>query len=586
MIKNLKLILDKDDLNKIIFIFLLNFFVAILEFFSIGSIPILANLVINFDSFVSNLQFESLKNFISSYSLREVIVFSFFCVVGLFFLKNIAIFLIILYEEKFYKNINYKLSKTFFNYYINSKFEFHAKNKPSELASNIDNEIEYSVSLINYICLLSRDLLIVIILTALLMYANFKVTISILIIFLITILIFYLLVRSRLKSRAKKNVSLREEIIQLLNESFGSIKELKVYKKIPLIKRMFENKTFEFQNNRFFFKVSRKIPRLLFEVVAITFLLLIFLYFFINTNDYQSFIPILSLLIVTFVRFIPAFNSIAISLNMIRVYTPSLKKISNQMSKMSSNKDFILKEDDISNLAKNKDQMIKFDNIDFMYSGNDFKTIDNLSLKINGGDHIGIIGTTGSGKSTFINLLLGLLKPSSGTINVKNVIKKNLLSSYFNVGYVSQNVFLQNTSIKKNILFNFDEEHEKINIDFYDKILKITLLDDFISKCPLGDETLIGDNAINISGGQKQRIAIARAIINDPDILILDEATNALDYKTEDLIMNNLSASFKSKILIVIGHRPGVLKRCNKIYQMQNGKLSQVEGQKLFDNFN
>ena len=583
MIKNLKLILDKNDLHKIILIFFLNCIVAILELCSIGSIPLLANLVVNFENFIATIPFENLKFFLSLYTLNEIVIFSFLFVVVIFFVKNITLFFIIFFEQKFYKGLNFKLSKTFFNHYINSKYEFHAKNKPSDLASNIDNEIEYSVAYINYFGLLLRDLLVVTVLTLLLLYINFKVTFSILIVFSITLFIFYFLVRGRLKTKSEKNVGLREEIIKLLNESFGSIKELKVYKKTEFIQKIFEKKAYEFQKNNLFFHITSKSPRLIFEVVAITFLLIIFLYVFITLNsDYKSFIPTISLLVVTFVRFIPAFNSITTSLGMIKIFAPSLKKVSVEMEKMTNNRDLKDDKDVFFQQKQNKDEFIEFEDVSFKYTGNNTNTINNLSLKINNQDHIGIIGSTGAGKSTFINLLLGLLKPSSGLVRINSKKEKKL-----NIGYVSQNVFLLNTTIKENIFFNLGENpSHSIKNQFYQETLELTNLKKFISDCKYKDNTIIGDNGMNVSGGQKQRIAIARAIINQPDILILDEATNALDYKTENLIMSNLSKYFSNKILIIIGHRPGSLKRCNKIYQMEEGRLNVVKDYKYFNSIN
>ena len=478
MIKNLKLILDKNDLHKIILIFFLNCIVAILELCSIGSIPLLANLVVNFENFIATIPFENLKFFLSLYTLNEIVIFSFLFVVVIFFVKNITLFFIIFFEQKFYKGLNFKLSKTFFNHYINSKYEFHAKNKPSDLASNIDNEIEYSVAYINYFGLLLRDLLVVTVLTLLLLYINFKVTFSILIVFSITLFIFYFLVRGRLKTKSEKNVGLREEIIKLLNESFGSIKELKVYKKTEFIQKIFEKKAYEFQKNNLFFHITSKSPRLIFEVVAITFLLIIFLYVFITLNsDYKSFIPTISLLVVTFVRFIPAFNSITTSLGMIKIFAPSLKKVSVEMEKMIDNKDLTKDKEVFLQQNQNKDEFIQFEDVSFKYKGNDTNTINNLSLKIYNQDHIGIIGTTGAGKSTFINLLLGLLEPSSGFVRINSKKEKKL-----NIGYVSQNVFLFNTTIKENIFFNLGENSNKsINNQFYQETLELTNLKKLIS---------------------------------------------------------------------------------------------------------
>ena len=209
-------------------------------------------MVVNFENFIATIPFENLKFFLSLYTLNEIVIFSFLFVVVIFFVKNITLFFIIFFEQKFYKGLNFKLSKTFFNHYINSKYEFHAKNKPSDLASNIDNEIEYSVAYINYFGLLLRDLLVVTVLTLLLLYINFKVTFSILIVFSITLFIFYFFVRGRLKTKSEKNVGLREEIIKLLNESFGSIKELKYIKKLILSKKFLKKKLLNFKRIIFF----------------------------------------------------------------------------------------------------------------------------------------------------------------------------------------------------------------------------------------------------------------------------------------------------------------------------------------------
>ena len=578
MLKNLKLILDKKDTNKVIFIFFLNCLVAVLEFCSIGSIPILANVVINYETFLSNISNENIKILFSSYSLNEIIIFSFLIVVLLFFLKNILLFSIIYFEQKFYKGLNYKLSKKFFDYYVNSKYEFHVKNKPSELASNIDNETIYAVALVNYIGLLFRDSLVVLVIAGLLLYVNFFVTLTISSVFILTLFFFYSLIKPKLHIKSKKNVVLREEIIKLLNETFGSIKELKVFKKTHSLQKLYNAKINEFQKNEFFIQVVNKTPRLVFEVVAIMFLLILFLYLVLQSYDFNSSIPIFSLLIVSFVRLIPAFNSIATSLNYIKICNPSLSKISKGIQEMTTNKDTEINSQEKKRESfYDKEKNIVFKNINFKYPNNNRDVLKNLSIDIRSKDHIGIIGNTGSGKSTFINLMLGLLKPTSGMISIGNKKNINFLSDYINIGYISQNIFLLNTSIKENILFNFgDSNAEKVDTQFYKKVLSVTNLNDFIEKFPSKDDTIIGDNAINVSGGQKQRIALARAILNQPDILILDEATNALDYETEDTIMKNLSEIFKDKILIIVGHRPGTLKKCKKIYKLESGNLHHI----------
>ena len=203
-----------------------------------------------------------------------------------------------------------------------------------------------------------------------------------------------------------------------------------------------------------------------------------------------------------------------------------------------------------------------------------------MSLKIDKGDRIAIIGESGSGKSTLVDLLIGLIPPSLGQliingINIGECTEADIANWRESISLVSQRIFLGETSIKENIAFGIEKSN--IDSDKINKVLKTTLLDDYISKKRLGINTIVGENGISLSGGQQQRLGIARGIYNNPLFLILDEATSALDYKTEFEILNNLSSINKELTMIMITHRENNLKFCNKIFRVKNGNLIKVK---------
>ena len=216
---------------------------------------------------------------------------------------------------------------------------------------------------------------------------------------------------------------------------------------------------------------------------------------------------------------------------------------------------------------------IVFQNVEFSFPETKTNVINNLNLEINKGQTIGIIGASGAGKSTLIDLLMGLLNPTNGQILIDGkCIKPNNLRSWQDlVGYVPQNPSFLNDTIKNNITFGIEEN--LIDYGKLSKAIELANLKTFIFKLEKGLDTIIGDRAIKISGGQKQRISIARALYNNPEVIIFDEATSSLDELNENEIINNIKAIQVMKTTIIVAHKMSVLKNCDKIYTLNNGVI-------------
>ena len=197
--------------------------------------------------------------------------------------------------------------------------------------------------------------------------------------------------------------------------------------------------------------------------------------------------------------------------------------------------------------------------------------LNNFSLEIKKGEIVGIKGTTGSGKSTLLKIILGLLKPKKGKILIddNDLHEKNFLNLWYDkVSYVPQNVYLINDSIKKNILLGIEENTE--NVKIYNEVKKNSLSDEFINKSIKLDNTIVGENGLKLSGGQKQRLGIARALYQQKEILILDEATNSLDENTEKNILSNILKLENKPTIIFVSHKSSNFNICNKIIDLKN----------------
>lgn len=215
---------------------------------------------------------------------------------------------------------------------------------------------------------------------------------------------------------------------------------------------------------------------------------------------------------------------------------------------------------------------IELKNITFAYPNTEKLIFDHAQCEIPIGNSVGIVGTTGSGKSTIVDVLLGLLRAQEGEVLADGV---NVMTDYRkwlrNVGYIPQSIFMMDDTIRKNVAFGVPED--EIDEERIWKVLKDARLDEFVKKLPEGLETGIGERGIRISGGQRQRIGIARALYDDPEVLVLDEATSALDNDTEAAIMKSIEQLHGKKTLIIIAHRLQTIENCDIVYRVEDGKI-------------
>ena len=570
MISKIKKILSLEDKLKLNFILFLNFITFFTEFLSLASIPIFVALIIDSSFVLDKLENYNFFYFSSLDHLEIIKVFG-IIIICIFLIKNIILFILIDLTNRFVKKLKLDISSKLLKSYLFASFDYHLRNNPAVLTRNTTESVEgISVYLTQTISIF-REGLALLVLFSLLVLANPVVTISVSILFLLLSILYVKKIRPTIKDKSERNEDLKVSLIQMINETFGAIKDIKILNKEKDVLKYYNHNRQELERNIFHFAYLEKSPKLILEVFSIIFITISTIILLNLNSNTTTLFSLLSLIVISVVRFIPAFNSIITSITYIRLYAPSvnilLKELNNEIKLLDSQK---IKNNNVNINTNNN--FIALDNISFSYPEEEKNILKKINFEIKEGIKLGITGETGAGKSTLFHLMLGLLKPDTGNIYFNNrSIYHDLNNWRSKIGYIAQNIYLLDASIEKNISFDF--LNEKVNKKRLEFSIEMACLKDKILELPDGINTQVGNDGIKLSGGEKQRVALARAIYRNPSILFMDESTSALDNQTEKKIIDNIKIHLKEKTMIMIAHRHTTIKDCDQIINLKNGML-------------
>jgi ABC-type bacteriocin/lantibiotic exporter with double-glycine peptidase domain len=366
-----------------------------------------------------------------------------------------------------------------------------------------------------------------------------------------------------------KSVYANKKRFSLVNEAFSNLKELKLRGLEQFYIKDFSKFTEIYARKQSLATSLGVIPRFLIEALAFGGMISLIIFLLYSGEDFNKAIPFLALFAFTGYRLLPALQTVYVSFTQLRFSEAALNLLNNDLSNLSLPKVVL---SPVRNMIFSKS--IRLDNISFSYPNQKIPTLNNINLSIPFLNKVGIIGATGSGKTTLVDLILGLINPCKGTLSVdENIINdKNKKSWQNNIGYAPQQICLSDASIAANIAFGVDDKD--IDYQAVEEVAKIACLHNFvIKKLPNGYNTIVGEKGSYLSGGERQRIGIARAFYNKPGIVVLDEATNALDKLTEQLIIENIDSLKYKKTLIIISHHLSCLKKCDTIFLLEKGEL-------------
>jgi ABC-type multidrug transport system fused ATPase/permease subunit len=484
----------------------------------------------------------------------------------LILIKNLFTFLQIYYSNRFMTSFRRYWSSGIMETYIYSKFASLVIEKQGVLLNNIVQEPTYASKALRDLIDFFAKCIISFFILMLLLEVNWLITLAVCFISALIVFILRRITHNYAMNVGKKKIKLNQQISAIAAESIAGVRQIKTFSMEKGIINEFINKLDSLLSLVLRFNVVNKIPEILGEVVFTTIMIGVLLfYYYIQGVPVGSIIPIMALFLICAQRLFSNFTSLLSERMSIISYLPSFRLVSGLTNNISARED-IQKGKSIKYLEKG----IVFEDISFSYK-EDSPLFERMKMEFRKGMITAIAGPSGSGKSTICDMLIGLYRPLSGGIYIdgKNMTDLNIHSWRNLIGYISQETFLFNASIRDNILVGNPKANEKEMI----AAAKLANIHEFIQTLPEKYETALGDRGLTLSGGQRQRIAIARALIRNPEVIILDEATSSLDSESERQIEESLKRFFGEKTIIIITHRLSSLSIADRIYVLDNGSI-------------
>ena len=584
IVKKLLFLLTLHERKNAIFLMGMVLVLAMLEMIGVVSIlpflTVLMNPNLIETNFLLNTAFKTSSVF--GVETKNNFLFLLGVVVFLILITTITFkFLTFYIQLKFTSLLNHKIAKRFVEGYLHQPYSWFLNRHSADLGKNILSEINFVISRgITPMIDLVKQSVIAFAIIITLFFVDPILTIVIGLTFGISYGLIYLVIRTFALGIGQKRVEATKWIFTSITEAFGAIKEIKVTGHEQSYINRFSKPSLVLSRISVLAAVISILPRFVLEAITFGGMLLVVLYLMMQSGNFSAALPVIALFTYAGYRLMPTLQQIYSSLVTLRFVGPALDALYKELKSLkTSNFD---QTDNVPLIKKN----ITLKNINFNYANSSRTTLKNINFNIPAKTSVGIIGSTGSGKTTLVDIILGLLQPQQGLLEVdgKEINNSNSKSWQRSIGYVPQHIFLSDYTVAANIAFGV--HNDQIDYEAVERAAKIAKLHEFItSELPQKYQTTIGERGIRLSGGQRQRIGIARALYNSPKVLILDEASSALDNDTEKQVMNEIKKLEKDITLIMIAHRLSTLRDCNSIIILDKGEIKeQGTFEELFKN--
>ena len=570
ILKNIIFLLDKKDRKKVKILVLLTFIAAILESIGLAAfIPIIefvsGEKVIGMSQYFENLKIISLTKINPIFLFVSMLFF-------IFLIKNFYLVVFYWYESKFVFQAKANVINNLFKNYIFKNYNFHVNKNSSKLVSNLTVETDIFENSLSSLITIIVESILLIILFGFIFFLNPVISAVLFSFSFFFLYSTYTILKKRTKKLGGDRVEIDAVRQKTLQQSFNGIKEIIVFNNREYFVKNFHKLIENIKSFIIKFTFINKLQKILVEMFVIISIIFFIILLVFQGFDYSKITALIGVYLLAIIKIIPSINKTVTAINYLQYASKSVQTLNQEM--YFEDRENMIEQTSSNNLIIDFDKKINFVNVSFNYSKKNI--LQNVNFEIKKNSFIGLIGETGSGKSTLCNLLLGLYKPISGQIlsDDENIFKNP--RSYQNlIGYVPQNIFLLDDTIKNNIAFGIDEKDisEKNIIE----TIKYSSLENFVSKLPNKINQIVGERGVKISGGEKQRIGIARALYRNPKLLVLDEPTSALDRDTEKKIINEIESFKNDKTVFLITHKMENLKNADHIFKIENNKLLKIK---------
>lgn len=578
-LKNILQLFNKREKKKLLILFILMVFAALFETIGIGLIVPFVGIATN----PSMIQEQAILSYIYELfmfrSTTGFVIFSVVFLLSIFILKNLYLLVFNYVQYRVILNQQVKLSRELFKEYLTKPYTFHLQRNTSNLLRNVNEEVPkvFQGIILSGFQLLTEGLVITFILILLLLTSPVA-TITASVLLGVSVLLFFKVFRKKVSHLGKEQQKVSGAIIKWVNQGLGASKEVKVSGKENFFINAYTKQSLIKAINSRYMKMLELVPRLFIETLLVSIVLITMLIIIFQGTDTTQLVSTMALFAMAAFRLMPSINRVVALITTIRYSQPALDVIYEDLfinKEQTSNTNHLKGVYSIKG-KKTFNKAIQLDKVSFRYPNQTEYSVKEVSLSIPIGQSVAFIGQSGAGKTTVVDIILGLLKPEQGDVLVDGENLYDQLSLWQQkIGYIPQSIFLSDDTIRGNVAFGIDGK--KIDDNEVWRALEQAQLKDFVEALPNKLEATVGERGVRLSGGQRQRIGIARSLYHNPEILFMDEATSALDNDTEKDIMKAIDDLKGEKTLIIIAHRLSTIENCDIVYKMNKSRLVEIE---------
>ncbi len=577
LLGKIRYIFDRKQKIQLVFLGIMIFIGGFLETLGVGAMIPVVNVLLMPEAVQEYIEkYDFLKRLCAMLHVEDVGQITTALLIGLmaiYVLKNLYILLLTYLQNSFItQNRNRMISRVMAEF-LNRPYEKYLGADIPTVFRITDSDIPHTFSLMLAMLQLASEVVVTFLIFLVLLWQSVAMTLFVIAIFGIMTLFIVRILKPRMNRIGAKNQELQSRIAKWRIQATYGLKDVKVLNREEFFIRNYYETGKTGADVARNYAVLNNLPRLLIETVFIVSVLSFIAIYINGGGNVASIMTTIAAFGVAAMRVLPSVNRINTYITEIAYTEPSLNFVYENLQEGMKTDAMLAERRANSQVEKLKlEDKIELDHISFHYPDSDKYIFRDAHMVVPRGKSVGIIGASGAGKSTIVDVLLGLLQVQEGEITCDGInIFKNYESWLAQVGYIPQSIYLIDESIRDNIAFGIDAD--RIDDKRIWEVLEEAQLKEFVEELPQGLDTTIGDRGVRLSGGQRQRIGIARALYNDPEILVFDEATSALDNETEAAVMEAVNSFHGKKTMIIIAHRLNTIEKCDIIYKVENGKL-------------
>ena len=577
ILKKINILMDKKQKGEMARLLVMMVISAGLETGAVVTVMAVVQLIINPAALEQGETYKKISGMLNLHSTVQFSALAILFLIALYAAKNIFAFFLQRSLYRFVFNNQFKTASNLMKNFVRREYEYYLNAETAVIQRSITADVSNMYALIMAVLQIASEVIVAVFLVAALAIEDPMMTVVISLLLAATLFVIKNIIKPIMNRTGKENQDYGASMFAWIAQTIQGIKEIKVAGREQYFVGEYCKVGEGYVKAMERFSLFNNTPKLLIETVCIAGLLGYIMALILVGADVSGMVSLFAAFGIAAMRLLPAASRINNQLTSMAFNEPFFFNVSDNLIEETD-----AEHTDISHAFASKEKLpvtreVKLSNITYHYPNSDKLIFDNATVSFPIGKSIGIKGASGAGKSTIIDILLGLLKPQSGHVLADDIdIQTRYRQWLANVGYIPQMIFMLDADIRKNIAFGVPEEEIDDKKLWY--ALREAQLDEFVKTLPDGVNTGIGERGIRLSGGQRQRIGIARALYNDPEVLILDEATSALDNETEAAIMESINRLHGKKTLVIIAHRLQTIEKCDMVFVVEDGKIARERG--------